>query len=83
MDTTRWMQLRAAFEAAVDLPEEQRSDFAATLALDPDVRSELAGMLEADRRNEAARTFPDAGTRLHRLLRALAETTKPASAGLD
>lgn len=83
MNCTRWLQLRTAFEAAVDLPEAQRLDFAATLALDPEVRSELTGMLEADMRNEAMRNRPDPATRLHRLLRALAETTNPVAAGLD
>ncbi|MBB5208773.1 hypothetical protein [Chiayiivirga flava] len=80
MDHARWLELRAAFEAAVEVPVHRRAAYAASLELAPDVREELIGMLEADARNQDGRRGADAGSRLHRLLRAIAEATGPALA---
>lgn len=78
MDTVHWRELRAAFEAAVEVPEAMRGGFVASLRLAPVVREELVAMLAADARNQRA-SAGDPGARLQRLLRAIAGFAEPGA----
>ena len=77
MEMMHWKQLRSAFEAAVDVPQEARGAFVAAMTLEPVVREELLAMLDADTRNHRAVVAGNAGARLQRLLRAIADVTGP------
>ena len=43
----RWTAVRRVFDAAVELPREQRDDFLAAADLDVDTRDEVRMLLEA------------------------------------
>lgn len=77
MEMLHWKQLRGAFEAAVEVPPESRDAFVASMTLEPAVREELIAMLDADARNHRASHGGNAGARLQRLLRAIADVTAP------
>jgi len=58
MNTQRWEQVKALFEAALDRPESERAAFLAAAGADPDTQREVESLLSAHRDDDF---LPEAG----------------------